>query len=250
MRTAETGPWESDEAQLHLRFGALRHFQCGLQGCKTDRGRQLLVRCRHLRHLVKLPVFHHQVGPGIDDPGRGHYQCPAQGHDAQQVMHIQPPEFFAALVADIAKIQFAHERGIQYQSGNNGQQQQHAHQPQEQHARQSGKQVHMQLEHHIQKALLRQWLTQHLRSTRIQHHLPEATVCICTRPQTHHPLQRLIVLTVHILRHQVRIAGAGSRQQSIHTGRRAGVCDLRRFNMVTNQVMDLMTEDQWQPGQA
>ncbi|MNV62419.1 hypothetical protein D3C71_1549660 [compost metagenome] len=198
-----------------------------------------------------LPVLDHQVGPGVDHARGTDHEQPDQGHDAQQVVQVQPFDARRAFAAHGAEFELAHEGRVEHHAADDGHQQQHAHEAQEELARQAGKQVHMQLEHDPHEAFVEARLQrQQLGRARVDHHGAEVVgVGLGVRHGDVPDVVGLVGLGDE-LHAAVGILGARHVEHLVQARMRRAGGHGRGFDFGAQQVADLVVEDQRQAGQA
>ena len=248
----KAGARESDKGQLGIGRLMPGHFERTLHRSTFGHrhGGLTLVGRQHAAELVMLPVFDHQISPGVDHAGGTHHKQPDQGHDAQEIVQIQPFHTRLAIAAHCPEVQLAHEGSVKNHSADNRYQQQQSHQAQEELAGKTCKQVHMELEHDPHEALIETGLGQQLGSAGIDDHRAEV---IGWRRGRRHGDEPEIVGFIGLgreLHHAIRILGAGNIQYLVQAGMRRALGHGGSFDLGAQQVSDFMVKDQGQAGEA
>ena len=141
---AERGAGKGDEADLHVRLARPRGGDRLVERAELPHRRQAAIGRDHLRHLVVLPILHHQVGPGVDHAGRGHDRGPGQGDDAEQVVQVEPLDPRRPCTPHVAETELAHEGGVEHHARDDRQEHQERHEAEEQLARLAGEHFDVQ----------------------------------------------------------------------------------------------------------
>ncbi len=250
MLAAEIGARERDEGHAHARQRCLGRLDRIVHRRGVRQRLLAFVLLEDLRQLVLLVVLVHQVGPGIDHPGAADDEQPDQRDDAQHIVHVEPLQARAALLAHGAEIELAHERRIQHDATDDGHQQQQGHEAQEQHPGQAHEQVDVQRQHRRHEdAALEGRLGDHLRGTGIDR-------------------DRLVIVVVHVvgqrdvpdlghvgfLRDEHRLLGRVQlfrrRDHGVDVPLRHWAGQHGRLDLGAQQVADFVVVDQRQTGQA
>ncbi|MNN34836.1 hypothetical protein D3C81_1486620 [compost metagenome] len=161
-------------------------------------------------------------------------------------MQVQPLQPGRTLCPHGTEFQFLHEGPVQHHAGNNCHQQQYPHEAEEEHARQAGKQIHMQRKHDVHETAAQRRLAEDFAGARIDRDL----LHIDFRSRCGRQRDEPDAIIIRFLRSKhadlVRMLSLRNFHHAVHADAWRVRRHLRRFNLGTEQMPDLVMENQRQ----
>jgi hypothetical protein len=183
-------------------------------------------------------------------PVCAHHQHPGQRRHAQQVVEVEPLGTRRLVVAHRAERQLAHEGRVENGTRDDRGDEQQSHEAQEQGPRHAGEHVDVQREHHVHEAGIVVRLLQQIAGAAIE---GEDSELIGQRLP---PLQagvdqvRVVLVPDQVFHLLARIETLRRRDDRIGPDRRCIALERGQFGHVAAGVVDLLIEDDRQPGDA